>query len=234
MDEGYLLSEFAARQVSEMIRARGVSALPRGPKHRPNQFRESTPGIRFKNSTNETIPPYAVMAVTGHDEDSFGKFTTIAKPGTTFRRRYIVNGPIEVKENRCGTAQAGNIQKILYDTGTPANDEGWGPKPGQWSLSKNYPQTAISQGVVDSDNKIMLAHWGPIQSGMGQATEAITAGASGTIAVLQGTLPGTVITHSAVDMEIDCVCPMELAEDDYCVFGFYNGQLAAFPWDCGE
>jgi hypothetical protein len=193
--------------------------------------------VIFKNDSGEAIPPFAVMAVTAAELDGTTYICKVQKPSTTFRRQYLVNGPDEVPYHSIrgyGEAQQGQVVRVFYDTGTPANGEGWGPKPGQWSLSKNYPQTAIAQGVVDSDNKIMLAHWGPIQSGMGQATAAVTAGATGTIRVLQGTLPGSVITHSAVDMEIDCVCPMELAEDDYCVFGYYNGQLAAFPWDCGE
>src|SRR5215213_4800398 len=119
-----------------------------------------TTGIPFKNNFAGTIKPYEVFAAAGIYTTWGGPAAILAdRPGTTFRRTYYVNGDSEVPQGQCGLAQMGPAVTVAYDTGTPAIGEGWGPKPSQFTLSKNYPHIATVLGIVDASKKWMLAYW---------------------------------------------------------------------------
>lgn len=121
---------------------------------------------QFYNDSGETVPVCAVMAVTGiHTLDDGTVIPKIGKPSATFCRSYLFNGATEVPvadaeadppTTGIGTHQDSDFRDVLalYDTGTPAVNEEWGPKPGQWSLSKNYPSIFTVYGVANEAAKV--------------------------------------------------------------------------------
>ena len=142
---------------------------------------------RFYNADTVAAPAYAIMAVTGVQTLSSGEvLPKIGKPSTTFRRSYLVNGSAEVAASSAGSYQDAEIIKVAYDTGSPALDEGWGPKAGQWTLTKNYPETCLVIGVADSTKKLLLARVHPIDRILGKLAGSISQGQSATVNIWGG------------------------------------------------
>jgi len=142
---------------------------------------------RFYNSAAEEAPAYAIMAVTGvHKLDSGSIILKIDKPSSTFYRRYIVNGPTAVAASNTGTYQPGPDVKVAYDSGTPANGEGWGPKANQWTVTKNYPATCLIDDIYDSTNKIAYARLGTIDIIIGKLAGSLSQGSTATVNVWGG------------------------------------------------
>jgi hypothetical protein len=143
--------------------------------------------LLFYNNSGEEVPAYAIMAVTGVQELGTGEIVKkIAKPSTTFYREYIVNGSVAVANSSAGIYQKGPEVLVAYDTGTPAVGEGWGPKPGQWTISKNYPQTCCIAGITDAVNKIVLANLQTINEVIGKLDTALSQGSLATVNVWAG------------------------------------------------
>jgi len=141
---------------------------------------------QFYNDSGETVPIAAVMAVTGvHTLDDGTVIPKIGKPSSTFCRSYLLNGATEVPvadaEVDPPTTGIGNYQDsdfrdvlVLYDTGTPAVGEEWGPKSGQWSLSKSgTPSIFTVYGIADSTNKVAFGRVHPIDFVWCELTEAL-------------------------------------------------------------
>ncbi len=97
---------------------------------------------------------------------------------------------------------------IAYDSGSPALGEGWGPKPGQWTLSKGFPCTTIVDGIWDATDKILQGSFGLIDTLLGKASGSITARSSttpgsGTLAIwcrIGSTLTDTTMTTTIYNM----------------------------------
>ncbi len=143
-------------------------------------------GVPFYNDSGEKIPANAIMAISGYDTTRH--IVKVKKPGTTFRQVYLVNRSSEVEVDVTGIAQDADEQAVLYDdgAGTPTLGDGWGPKPGQWSVSLNYPNTCIVAGIKDDTKKIMLATLGVIERGLGKANGTIANEGSGAISIWAG------------------------------------------------
>ncbi len=141
--------------------------------------------VVFKNLSGYTVPAKGVMAQQGVTQDAGGhtntrNVITTARPDTTFRRDYWVNGLADVANNTfgvCGSSES--PMEALYDSGTPATGEGWGPKPGQFTLSKGFPGFTIV-GITDSFNKAALVKQEPILQLLVKTTAAINTNASTT------------------------------------------------------
>jgi hypothetical protein len=100
----------------------------------------------------------------------------------------LVNGDVSVDNGSAGYAQSGPDVVALYNTAPSAGD-GMGPTPSQWYLTKNYPQTAIVRGPVDTTLKTVKVAWGPITSLIGKPNASIAINTSGTINIYSGTFP---------------------------------------------
>ena len=133
--------------------------------------------IPFTNVSGETIPAFAAMAITGLVYENGIAFLQCDKPSTTFLREYAVNNMFDVPGGLRGTCFRAGDLRVLYDSGTPANGEGWGPKPGQWSLSRGYPGFAI-QGVVNSQHRIAKTFFEPIVQVLVKTTDLVAADAT--------------------------------------------------------
>ncbi len=132
------------------------------------------------------MPAFGVGRVTGGQVINGTYTKLIAKPSTTFGREYLVNGPTQVLAGGYGTGYQSGDVPALYDTGTPANGQGWGPKPGQWSLSRYYPVTGIVSGVASADDSILVATWRMIGPTRGKTASIHAVDASGVINVYSG------------------------------------------------
>lgn len=110
------------------------------------------PKVRFKNESDETVPAYGVMRITGSEKK---KHLKIDKPDDSKQPLYLVNGPTDIGAGKFGfgrylTSQAVSFQHqyVLYDStdGTPAYGETWGPENDSWKLAKGKPGFTILGG----------------------------------------------------------------------------------------
>lgn len=94
----------------------------------------------IRNDSNETIPGFAVMRVTGAAHDAAGQFyLRVDKPDDSFQTYYLVNGPFPIPAGKFGVADDDYPCYAAYDdgSGTPAFGDSWGAKSGSWKLAPN-------------------------------------------------------------------------------------------------
>lgn len=90
----------------------------------------------FRNDSGETVPPFAVLRVTGTTVNNSMPAITCAKPNATSYNFYFVNGPFAVRNGKFGQGTYGPHVVARYDTAaTPTLDAEWGPQSGSWFLS---------------------------------------------------------------------------------------------------
>lgn len=184
----------------------------------------------FYNSGESEIPAYGIMAIVDDVEVIADQSILICDlPSTTYYQHYAVNGPTAVAagsyEGLCRPVNHNDVL-VLYDsTATPVVGEGYGPKPGESAVFKNYPQTCICQGIYDSDNAIMRAMLLPIFNGAGIADEDIDSGTSGDVRIRAGVLPSATETGQT----IVCFNPgADITSGSVVRWGYTNGQLECY------
>lgn len=155
----------------------------------PDQWRpvESLTQLFENDESGETIPAYGVFVGDSLDVSGTRRTVKAKRPSTSNLyngKRIYVNGPRAREHEKKGQTQqdrAGNVL-VAYDTGTPAAGETWGPKPGQWTLSKGYPGFRCV-GVVDASNKIMLAVREEPDWYLCKSDSSISKGSTGTVSI---------------------------------------------------
>lgn len=158
---------------------------------------ERNEAVPFKNANANTCPAYGVLPLIGITLDTGMPFYLNAdRPGTTFYRYFIVNGPNEVAQNEVGYGYIVNgshnrVCIAAYDSGSPAAGEEWGVKPSQFTLSKGYPGCFTVLGILDSTNKWMLGYLHPINKIIGKLAGTLSQGGSATVNVWESSTPGT-------------------------------------------
>jgi hypothetical protein len=141
--------------------------------------------VLFKNNSGYAAPANGLMTDLGVTSVSGGhtnsrQVMTIGRPSTTLSRSYWVNGNAEVPDGAVGVCcSTESPVEALYESGTPANGEGWGPKPGQWSLAKGFPGFTIV-GVTDGGSTIALVRQDPILQLLAKTTAAVASGGTTT------------------------------------------------------
>jgi hypothetical protein len=138
---------------------------------------------QWKNNSGETCPAYGVFAVTSYSSG----VAQGSKPGTTFYREYRFNGPTALSNGGTGYYQKLTDVIALYDSGTPAIGETWGPKPSEWKLFKNYPSIAEVLELTDSTNKYLRCNWHLINEVIGKLDGTLSQGGSQTVSIWAGT-----------------------------------------------
>lgn len=147
--------------------------------------------VQFRNTSGEEIPAYGVMRVTGAELKAGLPIITVAKPSTTFQRLYLVNGPQRVGSGSTargiGTWLDDEPGYVLYESGTPAYGESWGPKASQWSLAKwRYGFTVVG-GLAGTGSGIrVVAKQREVDVVYGQTNGTHTKGSSSTIDLYDG------------------------------------------------
>lgn len=188
---------------------------------------------RFKNTSSSQAPPYAIMAVTGSTTYRGLPVLKIAKPGTTFYRRFLVNGATAVGSGGQGFTQRPGEHYIIGYTGTPANGEGWGPKDGSWLLNLNYPETTIVDEIYNSAStpKLLVGTLHTIDSMIGETTAAISADDIGTNYIVhygrsqnRNDAGYTTVPSAEFTVEMEDETPIKIT--------FPNGLALAGPLKC--
>jgi hypothetical protein len=117
--------------------------------------------ITFLNTSAETIPPYAVMAVVDADALPNGQsLLKVDKPGATDDTGtvYAVNEGRPVGANTFGQCVVSGWATVAYDTGTPVNGNAYGPSAGNWTATlSGTPGLYVCCGIYNSRKQIMLA-----------------------------------------------------------------------------
>ena len=182
---GRMLEAFESGALTRRIPARKLTG---------QRVYEAVPVI---NTAGEIIPAYAVMRITTPTTVDGDTVVNVAKPDTSFNRVYLVNSaePIDAASGSRGWGTfAWDSDQILYDSGTPALGESWGPKSGQWSLSKwRYGFTIIGGNDTTNLKTTAAQHW--VNEIYGQTQGAISKGATnGVVEPFDGN--GTILNAS--------------------------------------
>lgn len=188
-------SEGDFNRVREVVRY-VESTFPPSGNGRPRLPPPTPDGIPIYNDTGSTLGKYSLVRPHAIRKVSTKIFIDVKQPDTTLRQNMLVVGDNDVPASSYGLAQRGPQVKVLYDTGTPAIGEGYGPKPSQFTASKNYPCCLICDGIYDSSDKIMWARLVPIDIVLGKTNASHAAGASGTVNVYSGTVGSEAIITS--------------------------------------
>ncbi len=133
-----------------------------------------------KNAAGETIPALSVVFInTTVSTMDDRQVNNAIKPSTTFYglHGFTMDRDAELIDGVGKLAVIMETGLVKYDTGTPAPGEGWGIKPGQYTLSKGYPGARCIR-IVDSTTKIMLAQFLPITAFLGKTVVSASAGSS--------------------------------------------------------
>jgi len=148
--------------------------------------------IRFHNDSGETIPPFAVMRITGTNIAGTAPWRIkCGKPNTTFYRYYAVNCAAQcaVSDNSWCT-MLWDPGYVLYDTGnTPAIGETWGPQDGTWTLKKGrwgFNIIAGNAGSGATSKTLAVQH--VVNHVLGKTNASHAKSASGTVNLYAGTL----------------------------------------------
>ncbi len=175
------------------------------------------------NSESTDVPAGGCLAVVETYQSKAGPiFWKCAQPSTTFHRQHTFAPLTGLKANGQCLAQDGPAYYALYNSGTPANDEGYGPTPGQYYLTKSYPQCSVCTGVWDSSAKIMLATLGVIEKGLAKSNGTIANAGSGAISIYAGA--GAWTTDTGQDpTAVNLGPPVVL--NDLLQFDHLNGQM---------
>lgn len=178
----YAFDETGMRRAVNVIRR--VEAEPGRPLG-GNVLRPIGDPIKWKfgyNVSGETIPPFSPVVLDAGSALDGVYHANLNKPSNTFSRSLGMTGSLPIAAASRGGYHTESWLGC-YDTGTPAPGETWGPKPGQWTLSKGYPGLFEIEGVWDSTNKYASGTVRPINALVGKAGSDIPA--------LSGATPGS-------------------------------------------
>jgi len=187
------------------------------------------PPVKVHNNSSEVIPAYGVMRVESVDADT--EVHEVNKPSTTFKCRYLVNLGSDIAIDGSGNATwLEKSAQVLYRaaSGTPAIDEEWGAKDGQWTLEKNRPGFLITGGN-ETDDGITRAKQHLVTDLIGKADSNISKGSSGTVSIWMGASAAEAVT------EYDLTCSAKgaaITSAKFVVVFFRNGVWYVGPWEC--
>lgn len=207
-EQGYTLTRGSIQRIGRATRTVENSNLPDLVRNRESILLRHDPvqWTAFRNDSGETMPAFGVGRVMGFIPSEQQLYLKVTQPDGTLGQLYVVNGSTDVISGDYGSCRLQDIGRVLVD-GTPAIDETWGPKSGQWELAKYYPGFAMF-GNLDAHGTAQGV-WTGIDIVMGKTDAAHTAGSSGSISVYVNSVDtGINITASNVyaDLEINKYC----------------------------
>jgi hypothetical protein len=163
-----------------------------------------------KNVSGEVAPAYGVCRITGPDTlptvDAVNNVIAIDKPSTVFTRLYAVIGPQAIAAGQYGAVTLDPFVEVLFDSGTPNNGEGWGPKANTWTVTKNYPTAVSVLGKIAAGGALPDRIWGqlsPINAVIGKLAGSLSQGASATVNIWGGAAGGETVISSLTLMGQD-------------------------------
>ena len=174
--------------------------------------------VSFRNDSGGEIPAYGCIKLVSGDKYASGPpvpFFVATKPGSTLLTdRFALNGPNPVASGDHGIAYQSGNAKALYNTGTPAAGDAYGPTPGQWYLTKDYPPIFRVAVISDATPKHFYGDLHPIELLRGELKDAMPT--SGSVAA------GQTATAYFLGEDGDIVTAIEFEVTD--VFGVYRGR----------
>jgi hypothetical protein len=186
----------------------------------------------WKNNSGEECPAFGVARVTGISSTTSGLTQVQAtKPDTTFSQIYIVNGPRAVPAGNTGHYFTSREVVVLCDA-SAAFGEGWGPKNGQWSLAKNYPQSASIMGEHSSSKKYYRARWGEITVMRGILDATLNQGSSATVSLYGGSAGTTDTGVNVTGNDYLLKSGQSVASGKKCKVEVINGILYVTQAEC--
>lgn len=227
MTRAYAFNEDGKRRADDAIR--WVEGFREQGTRRQRRFGAPFDDIRIYNDTNEELPQYGVARVTGMNTVNDQKVVTVEKPSTTFSRLYLVNSGDDLAYQRVGVAKNRPVVKVLYDTGTPAVGETYGPKPSQFTVSKGYPGF-LCLGIVDAANKIMLARYDEPGIYLVKADADISKGSTGTCSLYVGDSGAE--SDSTINIENCSALGAAITAGKWATVQYINGVAFVGPWEC--
>jgi hypothetical protein len=197
-------------------------------------FRAKYP-IIVKNGAGEEIPPCAVMRISSEDLVDGQRVITVAKPDSTFRRRYLVNSPIAIANSSSAEGYAGYLGEggyVYYNSGTPALDEEWGATASQWYLTQNRPGFIVTAETTTFNSKNLVSARGYLVTQvLGKPNASHALDASGTINIYGGT-PGSEASISQSVSAYYKTGPDALATTDFVTVGWLHGKAYCSLFVC--
>lgn len=178
--------------------------------------------VQFRNTSGEIIPAYGVMRVTGVELKAGLPIITVAKPSTTFDRLYLVNGSMRVgSASTCRGVGTWLYEGgyALYESGTPAYGESWGPKDGQWSLAKwryGFTIWGATTGSIGSGTARVIAVQAEVNEVYGQTNGAMALDGTGTVDLYDGN--NTAITSTSITATNRFVTSVATAKKVICTW----------------
>lgn len=158
------------------------------------------PWVRVRNTTNERIPPYAVLQPTDATMDRGEIVFTVTKPDSTGTDWYLVNGQVaipatddaEVPEGYGTLLTTGGY--VMVDSASLALGDSAGPTDGQWFL------TGGSNGFYIFGGTQTIAG-NPVAVAVQRVSPSMVYGRSGRSGVSETIAPGASFALSAGGFE---------------------------------
>lgn len=142
--------------------------------------------VEFRNASGQAIPSFGVLQITGSETAGVGrKILTVTRPDGTAGATYAINGhlPVAAGSTKGGVCTMSWPANAAYDTGdgTPAVNQVWGPKSGQFTLAKGNPGFVIV-GTPES-GRVLVAQSLSGAMVLGKTDASHAKGATGTISI---------------------------------------------------
>jgi len=192
---------------------------PRKKPVREQAARHGSGGIRFKNSSGEEIPPFAVMQCDDADLDRESPFVTVVKP-TSSGKLFLINGPRAIPENKYGR---GFREGRALFVGTSLLPELWSPVDGEWHLSNGGAHFRLA-GSLDAETSYFLLTGEEYDTIEGVTTTAVAGEATfeiDNVLVVQGTNPLADPSDMAETVEIQNRFAQHADDGSLCI-AHYN------------
>jgi hypothetical protein len=174
---GYTFDEQGVRRIVAAVRR--VEQDPRALTGKSMPIASGAPinWLPGYNNAGETIPAYSCVFIGAKTAKNGVEHNALTKPSTTFTNVFGLTVGVD---SESGDQVGYHVETgfAAYDTGTPAVGETWGPKPSQFTLSKNYPGFRCL-GIVDATAKIMLAERIDAQHLIGKRASNVSKGSDG-------------------------------------------------------
>lgn len=133
-------------------------------------------GVEFRNDSDFTVPAYGVLQLVGFSTADGHRALLADRPGANFSRHYAANGPSDVPSGQYGICFLSGVVEVLYDSGTPAIGESFGPQAAQWSVAKDLPGGFSVLGIVDASQQVMACQLEPPRALIGQLIDPLDDG----------------------------------------------------------
>lgn len=196
------------------------------------------PWCLVKNGAGEEIPAFSVVRIVSEALSNRRIVYTVAKPNaasTDFLRDYLVIGPFKIPNTSTALGFATSLAEagfVRYDgSGTPAKDDVWGPKHGQFTLTKNYYGFTVRGGnTTVGGNNVTLARQTGVHTVLGKIDDSsVSVGSSCTVSVWAGAGGSEADTTMNITGVYNRATALTSISGKYCMVG-WNGGVPYLMW----